>query len=323
MNVLLWHLHGSWTTAFVQGRHHYLLPVLPDRGTYGLGRAASWDWPTSAVEVTPAQLADAEVDVVVVQRPEELALAETLLQRRLGADVAAVYLEHNTPGHNPTGSRHPLADRRDIPVVHVTHFNAVFWDTGRAPVRVIEHGILDPGERYTGELARSAIVLNDAARRGRAVGADLIPGFAADAPIDLFGMRSEAWVRANPGIEVTAHDLAQGQLHIAMARRRVYLHTTRWTSLGLSLIEAMQLGMPVVVLAATDATQAVDPSCGAISTDVALLRARVRELMNEPEQALVAGKAARTAALSRYGVARFLAEWDALLDEVRAEKGNR
>ena len=31
MRVLLWHVHGSWTTAFVSGRHEYLLPVTPDR----------------------------------------------------------------------------------------------------------------------------------------------------------------------------------------------------------------------------------------------------------------------------------------------------
>ncbi|MDQ4029188.1 MAG: glycosyltransferase family 1 protein, partial [Actinomycetota bacterium] len=45
MNIFLWHVHGSWTTSFVQGRHRYLLPVLPDRGPEGRGRAETWDWP--------------------------------------------------------------------------------------------------------------------------------------------------------------------------------------------------------------------------------------------------------------------------------------
>ena len=31
MNILLWHVHGSWTTALVQGDHTYLVPVVPDR----------------------------------------------------------------------------------------------------------------------------------------------------------------------------------------------------------------------------------------------------------------------------------------------------
>jgi hypothetical protein len=33
-------------------------------------------------------------------------------------------------------------------------------------------------------------------------------------------------------------------MHGELARRRVYIHPLRWTSLGLSLIEAMQLAMP-------------------------------------------------------------------------------
>ena len=51
VNVLVWHVHGSWTTAFVQGPHRYLLPTLPERGPWGGGRPAAWDWPASAVEV--------------------------------------------------------------------------------------------------------------------------------------------------------------------------------------------------------------------------------------------------------------------------------
>ena len=63
MRVLLWHVHGSWTTAFVQGPHEYLLPVTPERGPDGLGRARTYTWPASAVEVTREEVARAEVDV--------------------------------------------------------------------------------------------------------------------------------------------------------------------------------------------------------------------------------------------------------------------
>ena len=40
-------------------------------------------------------------------------------------------------------------------------------------------------------------------------------------------------------------------------------------------------------------------------------------LVRDPEGAAVMGKAARRAALTRYGLERFLADWDALLEEVR------
>src|SRR5687767_6702807 len=73
VKVFLWHVHGSWTTGFVQGAHEYLVPVLPDRGPDGRGRAQTWEWPESVREVTPAQAREAEVDVLVLQRPHELA----------------------------------------------------------------------------------------------------------------------------------------------------------------------------------------------------------------------------------------------------------
>jgi glycosyltransferase involved in cell wall biosynthesis len=310
MKIFLWHVHGSWTTAFVQGRHEYLVPVLPSRGPWGLGRARTWQWPASVVEVTPADAAHADVDVVILQRPEELtALTETWLGgRRPGRDVPAIYLEHNAPQGRINEMRHPAADRSDLTIVHVTHFNDLFWDTGQTPKRVIEHGVVDPGYRYTGELARVAVAINEPVRRARVTGTDLVQRLGRALPLDLFG------IGAGPlgGIE----DPPQAELHEAMARRRVYLHPMRWTSLGLSLIEAMHLGMPVVALATTEAPEAVPPEAGVISTRIDVLESAVQKLLGDPEQARLMGKAGRAVALERYGLSRFLADWDALLENV-------
>ena len=119
MKVLLWHVHGGWTDAFVAGRHDVLLPTTPERDGWGLGRGGR-DW--SAREVAPDALRDEDVDVVVLQRPHELELTQQWLGRRPGREVPAVYVEHNTPRGDVPNTRHPLADRSDIPVVHVTPF---------------------------------------------------------------------------------------------------------------------------------------------------------------------------------------------------------
>ena len=311
MNVLLWHVHGSWTTAFVQGEHTYLLPVVADRGPEGRGRAQTWEWPASAIEVTPEEAADADVDVVLLQRPQELdGLAEQWLGgRRPGRDVPAIYVEHNAPQGPINEMRHPAADRPGFTICHVTHFNALFWDCGTTPTRVIEHGIVDPGYRYTGEHARAAVVINEARRRARVTGTDLLERFAAaGVPVDLFGMDAGSV----GGIE----DVPQHRLHDEMARRRVYLHPIRWTSLGLSLLEAMHLGMPVVALATTEAPEAVPAEAGVISTRVDTLADAAREFLADPDRAREAGRAARAAARERYGLARFLADWDDALEEV-------
>ena len=318
MRVLLWHVHGSWTTAFVQGRHEYLIPVTPDRGADGLGRAETWSWPASAVEITKEEAAEAEVDVVILQRPQELGGLgqEWLGGRRPGREVPAVYLEHNAPQGRVNELRHVAADRDDLVVVHVTHFNELFWDCGSTPTRVIEHGIVDPGERYSGEIPAAAVVVNEAGRRGRVTGTDLLGRLGTAVPLDLFGMRS-AGLAGVPGVRSVA-DLDQERLHGEMARRRLYLHPVRWTSLGLSLLEAMHLGMPVVALATTEVVEAVPPEAGVISTRVEVLADAARRLVADPEQARLMGKAARAAATSRYGLERFLGDWDVLLEEVGA-----
>jgi hypothetical protein len=311
VKVFMWHVHGSYTTALIQGRHEYLLPTLPDRGPDGLGRARTWDWPASAVEVTLEEAAAAEVDMVVVQRPHELELAERWLGgRRPGRDLPGVYLEHTSPQGRIADMRHPAADRPDLTLVHVTHFNALFWDAGSTPTRVIEHGIVDPGYRYTGELPRAAVVINEPGRRGRVTGTDLLPRLNGDVPLDLFGIGAHAL----GGVE----DLPQARLHDEIARRRVYLHPVRWTSLGLSLLEAMHLGMPVVALATTEVAEAVPPEAGVVSNRLETLHEALRRLVRDPEEARDRGLAARRAARSRYGLERFLADWDALLQEVVA-----
>ncbi len=303
--MLLWHVHGSWTTAFLHGAHQYVLPTLPDRGPDGRGRARTWDWPPAAIEVSPEELADTEVDVVLLQRPRELELCERWLHRRPGIDLPAVYLEHNAPQGPIAEMRHPVADRPELTLVHVTHFNHLFWDGGTTPTVVIEHGVMDPGYRYTGELARAAVAINEPVRRGRVTGTDLLGRFGRAAPIDLFGIGAGEL----SGVE----DPPQGYFHDELARRRVYLHPIRWTSLGLTLVEAMLLGMPVVALATTEAIEAVPPSAGVISTNVGKLCTGLRRLIADRDEARERGLAARRVALERYPLERFLERWDELL----------
>ena len=321
MRILLWHVHGSWTDAFVRGRHEYLLPVLPEGGPWGLGRARR-DWPDSAREVTLADLDADHVDAVVLQRPDEIAEAARALGRQPGTDLPALYVEHNTPKSDFPFSRHPLADRSDIPVVHVTHFNRLAWDCGSAPTLVIEHGIPDPGQLYSGERPELGVVINEPVRRGRVTGTDLLPAFASVAPLQVFGMKTEGLAAAVGihGLRLTARgDLQTRELHRELARCRVYLHPMRWTSLGLSLLEAMHLGMPVVALATTEAPRAVPPEAGAVLADVDELLRCARRLVANPEEARRRGAAAREAALARYGLGRFLDRWDEILEDLHAK----
>lgn len=225
MRVLLWHVHGSWKTSFVHGDPDHLVPVTPARGSDGLGRAQTWDWPASVVEVASHELQEAEFDTVVMRRAHEPELVERWTGRRPGRDVPAVYVEHNPPG-----------------------------------------------------------------------------GMKVDELGEALGIRGDRLS--------TIESLPQHQLHRELARRRVYVHTSRWTSLGLSLLEAMQLGMPVVAFATTEAVAAVPPAAGVVTTRPEKLAAAVRRFLHDPSEARAVGAAARETALSHYGLGRFLADWD-------------
>jgi hypothetical protein len=320
MRVLLWHVHGGWTDAFVRGDHEYLLPVDEGRTGWGLGTGGR-DWP-SAVEVPVAELAAlaGTIDAVVLQRTDEVSRVAELTGLRPGWDVPAVFVEHNTPKGSVPDTRHPLADQAQIPIVHVTHFNALMWDSGQAPVHVVEHGVRDPGLLYTGELERFGVVVNEPVRRGRTAGTDLLARFADVAPLDIFGMGGSGLHEATgiaPDRLGWAGDIPTARLHAELARRRAYLHPFRWTSLGLALIEAMHAGLPVLALGSTEAWRAVPQEAGCVSTDLGDLVAAARRFARSPDAAREAGLAAREAALNRYSLGRFLRDWDDVLSDVR------
>ncbi|MFE5671828.1 glycosyltransferase [Agromyces sp. NPDC056523] len=190
---------------------------------------------------------------------------------------------------------------------------------------MIEHGVPDPGQQYVGDLERLAVVVNEPVRRGRVTGTDLLPRFTHADGIDVFGIDSDrlpAALGLDPQLVRPSGNLSTVQLHAAMARRRLYLHPARWTSLGLSLIEAMHLGMPVVVLQATEAARAVPPGAGFVSANVGELVAATRWLLEDPDEATRLGAAGREAALERYRLSRFRSDWDVLMtDEVERPRG--
>ncbi|WP_156688598.1 glycosyltransferase [Mycobacterium sp. Marseille-P9652] len=312
-NVLVWHVHGSWTQAFVAGSHSYLIPLARGGGEDGIGLAGR-SWP-GAREVPLEALRHEDIDLVVLQRPHEAALFARWSGRRAGADVPAVYVEHNAPRPSPAGSRHPLADRADIPLVHVTDFNRLMWDNGRAPTRVIDHGVADPGPLYGGDIPRAATMINEPARRGRVVGADLLEPLSAYCGIDVWGIGTESLGYDGGGVTGRG-DVAAPALWEQIARRRVYLHTARWTSLGLSLIEAMFLGMPVVAVGTTMAPFVVPAEAGVVSVDPDTLGRALRDYLNDGATAAAAGKAAREFATARFGLGRLLADWDRVFEEL-------
>jgi Glycosyl transferases group 1 len=300
--------------SFVAGRHRYVIPVTPTKDADGRGLCGR-NWP-GAQEVPVHNLRDEDIDLVVLQRPRELQLAARWLRRRPGEDVPAVYVEHNTPRPFAVDSVHPLAGRNDITLIHVTDFNRLMWDNGCAPTRVITHGIADPGPIYTGEIPAAATMINEPMRRWRTVGADLLGNLGEHVPIHVWGIDTTELATVPQMDQVAGMgDVPAPRLWDEVARRRVYLHTARWTSLGMSMVEAMYLGMPLVAVASTMAPLVVPAEAGVVSADVKTLASALEGFVTDLAAATAAGKAAREFAMAHFNRDRFLAEWDDVIDQ--------
>lgn len=302
LRILTWHVHGSYLYYLTHVQHDFYVPVRENRADGYAGRAGSFPWPDNLHEVPAHELRHIEVDCVLYQSARHYLVdaPELLSDDQLARP--AIFLEHDPPREHPTDTRHPVDDR-SILLVHVTPFNALMWDSGDSPTRVIEHGVTLPGDtRYSGVIPRGIAVVNNLASRGRRLGADLFDEVRTRVPIDLVGMNSEAMgglgeIRP-PGLAAFA------------ARYRFFFNPIRYTSLGLAICEAMMAGMPIVGLATTELVTVVENGVsGWIDTRPEALMEHMRALLTSSAEARRLGEGARRTALERFGIDRFARDW--------------
>jgi Glycosyl transferases group 1 len=309
LRVLTWHVHGTYLWYLSHIDHDIYLPVAPDRPHGYGGRAGAWPWPAHVHEVPVDDLGDLDVDVVLHQSHDNWLVDRHELLTDAQRKVPQVVIEHDPPRTSPTDTVHPVDDP-DAVVVHVTPFNALMWDTGRIPTRVIEHGVTVPADaRYRGDRPRGIVVANGLGRRGRRLGADIFADVRERVPLDLVGMESVdlGGLGEVPPPEVPAF----------LAPYRFYFHPVRYTSLGLSLIEAMAVGLPVVGLATTELPTVVDDGVsGFVATDIDRLVDAMRLLIDDPDLARRMGAEGRHIAAERFGIDRFVHDWHRLFAEL-------
>jgi glycosyltransferase involved in cell wall biosynthesis len=311
LKILTWHTHGSYLYYLTQVPHDFYVLSKPGRPPGYAGRSGQFRWGANVHDLPVDEAARAQLDCIVFQDDHQYLRDQyeflTLAQRRL----PRIYIEHDPPRAHPTDTRHPV-DEDNMLLVHVTAFNALMWENGRTPVRVIEHGVVAPAEAaYSGELARGIAVINNLRLRGRRLGADIYARAAAEVPLDLVGMGA---------LECGGlGEIPHADLPAFMARYRFFFNPIRYTSMGLAVIEAMMTGLPIVALATTEMSTVIrNGVCGFADTDPHKLVAAMRDLLADRALARSLGAAARRYALERFDIRRFVAAWeDALACVVR------
>ncbi|HEX6238863.1 MAG TPA: glycosyltransferase family 4 protein [Acidimicrobiales bacterium] len=309
LRILTWHHHGTYLWSLSHLPHQIVLPVRPGRPQGYGGRTGAFVWPPNVHEVPATSVPEIDLDVILHQSSATWLTDRHQILSEAQRALPQVIVEHDPPRRSPTDERHPVDDPGAL-VVHVTHFNRLMWDNGRTPTAVIEHGVAIPDDaRWTGERARGVVVVNNLATRGRRLGADLFARARGEVPLDLVGMESEELGGLG--------EVPPPELPHFLAPYRFYFHPVRYTSLGLSLCEAMAVGVPVVAFATTELPTVIEDGVnGFVATDPDRLLDAMRALLADRGLAEAVGAAGRRTAAERFSIERFTRDWDALLTEV-------
>lgn len=318
LRILTWHVHGNYLYYLSQVPHDFYLVTRPPDASGHIppgyaGKVGALPWGDNVHEVPFDAVAEHHFDAVLYQHRAHWEHDRLTTLSATQRALPTVYLEHDPPQEHPTNTLHCVQDP-NVLLVHVTPFNALMWDNGITPTRVIEHGVhLPMPARYSGELACGIVVVNHLRKRGRRLGADVFDTLRAQVPLDLVGMGAQD---AGGIGEVGNLDLPA-----FCARYRFFFNPIRYTSLGLAVVEAMTIGMPIVGLATTEMSTVIHSGHnGYVDTRPDALADAMHTLLHDPALARRWGDAARETARTRFGIERFVADWLDAFDTVMATR---
>lgn len=302
LRVFTWHIHGNYLWYLSFADCDFYVPVRPGGGEGYGGRGRTFPFGENVREIPADEVRHCEVDCILFQTRKNYCQDQYEILSEQQRRLPQVYLEHDPPLDHPTDERHWVDDPK-ILLVHVTPFNALMWNCGQTPVRVIEHGVyVPPDVQYEGEIERGIVVVNHLASRGRRLGGDIFELARAAVPLDLVGMAAEELGGLG--------EIFPPRLPAFEARYRFFFNPIRYTSLGLAVCEAMMIGMPVVGLATTQLASVIENGVtGYVDCSVHALVAAMRELLRHPAHARELGKRAKEYARAHFGIERFAREW--------------
>ncbi len=312
LKILTWHIHGSYLYYLSQGNFEIYLPTHEKKTEGYIGRGATFPFGENVIEVPAGEVRNLPLDCVLFQTPANYLRHQHELLSEDQRALPRIYLEHDPPQQTPTNTRH-VVDDADVTLVHVTHFNSLMWDCGKTPTRVIDHGVIAPAAEYTGKLDRGIVVINNLNERGRRLGLDIFFEVRKHITLDLIGM--------DTGKIGGIGEILHPQLPDFIKDYRFMFNPIRYTSLGLAVIEAMMVGLPVAGLATTEMVTVIrDGASGILHTNPQYLIARMKNLLEDKDLASRLGRAGKEIALERFYIDRFTRDWYNLLAEVIRKK---
>lgn len=312
IKIFSWHIHGSYLYYLSQGNFEIYIPVHEKKTEGYIGRGSTFPFKNNVIEVPVEKVKELSFDCLLFQTPPNYTTDQYQILSERQRQLPKIYLEHDPPQGVPTDTQH-VVDDPDVTLVHVTHFNRLMWDSGSTQARVIDHGVIAPEVSYTGELEKGIVVINNLNERGRRLGLDVFNEVRKHIPLDLVGMDT----KKISGLGEILHPELPGFIR----KYRFFFNPIRYTSLGLAVIEAMMIGLPVVGLATTEMVTVIrNGQSGILHTDVGYLISGMKSLLDNKKLAVQLGAEGRKVALERFNIGRFTEDWYHLLSEVINER---
>jgi hypothetical protein len=315
ISIFTWHIHGSYLYYLSQGDYQIYIPVSSQKPEGYYGRGNTFPFGDNVIEIPAEEVKNLEVNAILFQSSKNWLVDQYEILSEEQRQLPRIYLEHDPPQHSPTDTKHVVNDP-EVLVVHVTHFNKLMWDNKNSKqVKVIEHGVIEPNVKYTGELEKGIVVVNNLQRRGRRFGADIFTEVSKQIPLDLIGMDS----KENGGLGEITHT----QIPEFISHYRFFFNPIRYSSMGLAVIEAMMTGLPVLALGTTEQASVIkNYETGFIDSDVDYLVHKMKLLLTNKFLAREIGEEGKKYAVDRFDINRFTEEWKNIFESVVAKNEN-
>lgn len=301
LKIFTWHIHGSYLFYLSQGNYDLYIPVNKERSEGYYGKGTTFPFGPNVHEVAEEEVKNLDLDCILFQSKKNYLTDQYETLSAEQREIPKIYLEHDPPREHPTDTQH-VVDDPEVLLVHVTAFNRLMWDNNRTPTKVIDHGVIVPEIPYSGEIERGIVVINNIEKRGRRLGLDIFLEARKHIPLDLVGMGAD---------ELGLGEVPHTQLPEFISKYRFFFNPIRYTSLGLSVCEAMTLGVPIVGLATTEMSTAVNNEVtGFVHTDLTYLINKMKLLLADKNLAEKIGAEGRKYALERFNIKRFADDWE-------------
>lgn len=307
--IFTWHIHGSYLFYLSQGNYDIYIPVTKDRDEGYYGRGLTFPFGPNVIEVQANKIRDLEFDLILFQTDKNYQHDQYSILSEEQRKLPRIFLKHDPP---PSLNSPLIVDDPDVMVVHVTDFNKLMWDNHGLKSTVIQHGVTDNGYLWNGHLQKGIVVINNLSARGRNLGTDVFDLVNSQLPVDIIGMGTE---------DLGGKEVLHPCLPEYIANYRFFLNPIRYSSMPLSLCEAMMAGLPVIALSVTELPSVIrDGENGFIHNDPNYLISKMKLLIEDFELAKKLSENSRYTALQKFSIKRFINEWTNVFDEVTQRK---